>query len=420
MSVINQVLSDLEKRGVNALPGEPSVRVVPAQKNRRLPALLAAAALALALVLGMQWYSGTQPRHPPPAAEGSLHNGEASAVAPPAGVATGSIAFNSANNAAAVSAAGAASSPALVALPRAEPQPAGANAQEAGREENRQRDSVQNNGEAAAPAMRMSFELSTVPLPSSLRSPPPSEAIGQRPKPALPAPPASSSAKMAKPQPRIVAADAQPQGSSQASATPSGGVDKQIRQLSVQQQADSEFRRASGLLHQGRTGEALAGYEAALRLDAGHDAARQALIGLLLESKRGADAEKVLQGGLEHNPKHGGFAMLLARLQVERDAAQAALDTLLKSLPHNGQQADYRAFVAALLQRLSRHQEAVEHYRAALQLAPDSGVWLMGLGISLQALQRNEEARDAFQRALDSRALSAELQAYVRQRLKEL
>ncbi|MBI4937710.1 MAG: hypothetical protein HY846_05760, partial [Nitrosomonadales bacterium] len=186
MSVINQVLSDLEKRGANALPGEPSVRVVPARKNRLLPVLLAAAALVLALVLGMQWYSGTQPGHPPPAVEGSLHNGEASAVAPPAGVATGSIAFNSASNAAAVSAASAVSSPAPAALPRAESQQAGASAQEAGREENRQRDSVQNNGEAAAPAMRMSFELSTVPLPSSLRSPPPSVGIGPRPNPAQP------------------------------------------------------------------------------------------------------------------------------------------------------------------------------------------------------------------------------------------
>lgn len=419
MSVINQVLSDLEKRGVNALPGEPSVRVVPVQKNRLLPALLAAAALVLALLLAMQWYNGAQPKHPTPAAEGSQHSGGTSAVAP-AGVAQGAISFNSADNAAAASAAGAASSPAAAnALPRAESQPVGAT----GYEENRQRDSAQDSGEAATPAMRMSFELSTVPLPSSLRSQPPSEAISQRPgsaKPSLPAPPANSNAKTAKPQPRNAAAIAQPPGTSQAPAMPSAGVDKQVKQLSVQQQADNEFRRASGLLHQGRTGEALAGYEAALRLDAGHDAARQALIGMLLENQRGADAEKVLQGGLEHTPEHGGFAMLLARLQVERDAAQAALDTLLKFLPHNGQQADYRAFVAALLQRLNRHQEAVEHYRAALQLAPDSGIWLMGLGISLQALQRNEEARDAFQRALESRVLSAELQAYVRQRLKEL
>jgi MSHA biogenesis protein MshN len=73
-----------------------------------------------------------------------------------------------------------------------------------------------------------------------------------------------------------------------------------------------------------------------------------------------------------------------------------------------------------LLQRQSRHKDAVEYYQAALRLAPGSGVWLMGLGISLQALDRNADARDAFRRARASNSLSPELQAFVDQRLKQL
>jgi MSHA biogenesis protein MshN len=44
----------------------------------------------------------------------------------------------------------------------------------------------------------------------------------------------------------------------------------------------------------------------------------------------------------------------------------------------------------------------------------------MGMGISLQALQHKEEARDAYQRALASNSLSAQLQAFVQQKIKEL
>ena len=44
----------------------------------------------------------------------------------------------------------------------------------------------------------------------------------------------------------------------------------------------------------------------------------------------------------------------------------------------------------------------------------------MGMGISLQALQRNEEARDAYQRALATNSLNAQLQGFVQQKLKEL
>lgn len=173
-------------------------------------------------------------------------------------------------------------------------------------------------------------------------------------------------------------------------------------------------------MQQGRIADAMAGYETALRLDAGHEAARQALVALLLEGKRNADAEKVLLEGLNSKPENTGFTMLLARLQVERGALEQATATLEKSLPFADTQADYRAFLAALLQRQNRNEEAISHYQIVLQHAPGNGVWLMGYGISLQAMKRNAEAKDAFKRALDTQTLSPELQSFVQQRLKGL
>ena len=191
-----------------------------------------------------------------------------------------------------------------------------------------------------------------------------------------------------------------------------------MKQVSPAQHADAEFSKAVALMQQGRIADALAGYEAALRLDPGHDAARQAWVALLLEGQRGADAERVLQDGLGVKPGHTGFAMLLARLQVERGAVEQATATLEKTLPYADQQAGYQAFFAALLQRQNRHKEAISHYQIALQLAPDNGIWLMGYGISLQAVQRTDDARVVFRRALDSKTLSPELQAFVQQQLK--
>lgn len=201
---------------------------------------------------------------------------------------------------------------------------------------------------------------------------------------------------------------------------PTSGVSKQPTQITPQQQADNEFRRAYQLMRQGRNTEALAGYEAALLLDAGHELARQSMVSLLLEKKRNADAERVLQEGLINNPQQASFAMLLARLQVERNVLPLALDTLMHTLPYAEKQPDYLAFVAALLQRQNSHKEAIDYYQKALRLKPQSGVWLMGMGISLRAEQRNADARDAFKRALDSNTLNAELQSFVNQQLKEL
>ena len=193
-----------------------------------------------------------------------------------------------------------------------------------------------------------------------------------------------------------------------------------IKQVSKQQQADNAFRLANVLLQQGRTQEAVAGYKAVLKLYPAHDTARLTLVDVLLKNKHEAHAERVLKAGHFQFPEHSGFAMLLARLQVEHGELPQALKTLRQSQRYAERQADYRAFMAALLQRQNLHQEAIAHYQAALQLNPNSGVWLMGMGISLQALQKNNEAIAVFKNALDTQTLNADLQAFVTRRLGQL
>jgi len=366
MSVINQVLNQLEQRGAHTTGEQTMVRAV--VRNRRdfmMPLLM----IGLVLIVGIaawQWVSSHKP------------DVKAVNVMQKQSVAT---------SAASVSGVSAEAVPA----------------------------------ESLVPASRLSFELSSVPLPSTLRT-------GQslrsgnsnlesdrapkvEPVKVTPVQAARPQPKQ-KPDPKTTAnskADAQ----ALVSAVP-------MKKVSATQQADAEFRRAAGLMQQGRIEDAIAGYEAALRLDADHDAARQALVALLLERKRNADAERVLLEGLNRKPEHTGLTMLLARLQVERGALDQATATLEKSLPFADTQADYRAFLAALLQRQNRNEEAITHYQIVLQHAPGNGVWLMGYGISLQAVQRNAEARDAFQHALDTQTLSPELRAFVQQKLKGL
>ena len=249
----------------------------------------------------------------------------------------------------------------------------------------------------AAPVFQLSFELGSVDLPKvpvEAEQPP---AVTTKPHRTAPASKPATTASVAHP------VDSLP-----------------MKQVSPKQQSEAEFRKAVLLMQQGRIGDALAGYQAALNLDAGNDQARQAMVQLLIENKRSADAERVLQEAIRTRPEKVSFAMMEARLQVERGAIGDGVATLEKSLPFAGQQADYQAFLAALLQRQERHKEAVEHYQIALQQLPNNGLWLMGTGISLQALERNAEAKEAFKRALDTQTLRPDLQAYVQQKLKGL
>ena len=139
-----------------------------------------------------------------------------------------------------------------------------------------------------------------------------------------------------------------------------------------------------------------------------------------LTGNDGNEAKKLLQEYLNSRPNHTGFAMLLARLQLDRGDTGGAMATMKRTQPYASDNADFLGFSAAVLQRAGQHPEAVDEYRAALRLKPDTAVWWMGLGISLQASERGSDALDAYRRALLSGSLSPELRAFVEQRIKQL
>ncbi|SDD15300.1 MSHA biogenesis protein MshN [Massilia sp. PDC64] len=192
----------------------------------------------------------------------------------------------------------------------------------------------------------------------------------------------------------------------------------QGRQETGAQRAEGEYRRALASLQEGRMIETVASLEQALKYEPTHEAARQTLVGLLIEANRNDEAMRQLQLGLTLDPRQPAMAMLLARLQIERGGN--GIDTLMRTLPYAGNDADYRAFLAAALARQQRHREAAEQYQQAVRAVPSNGVWWMGLGISLQAEKRNGEALDAFQRARASGGLSQELQGFVERRIQQL
>jgi MSHA biogenesis protein MshN len=360
VSVVNQVLNQLEQRGAHIATAQTMVRTVPhIRRSFNMPIL----AFALIFIAGIAAWQWIQARKPDSAADSVAPKTVQGAS--PSGVAGNTLVSNEL---------------AKSALPL---QPAGI---------------VEPASDVAPinlPASRLSFELSSLPLPSAIRSP--------EENPVVSAEPAKATAK--------------PQSTTTVEK-PNGVLP--MKQVSPVQQADAEFRKAAALMQQGRIDDALAGYKAALRLDAGHDAARQALVALLLKGKHGADAEHVLQDRLNSKPDHIGFTMMLARLQVERGAIAEATATLEKALPYANSQADYHAFLAALLQRQDHNDEAIAHYQTALQFAPNNGNWLMGYGIALQAAKRNAEAKDAFKHALDTQTLSPELQAFIKKKIEEL
>jgi MSHA biogenesis protein MshN len=266
-------------------------------------------------------------------------------------------------------------------------------------------------------ASRLSFELSSLPPePASATTRAPlstARVIGKGDSQ-----PSAGSEVTGAVVPPVKAAGGAAPAKTPAAAQP--GIRKEVRQPTPRELAENEYRKAITSLHQGRLAESQEGFQAALNLYPGHLGARQALVGLLLESRKPGEAERVLQDGLALAPAQTGFALTLARLQVDRGEPAMAVATLRKGLEHAPGNADYTAFLAALLQRQGRHDEAIEQFQSALRTRPAAGVWWLGLGVSLQAANRTAEAQDAYRRARAANNLSPELAAFAEQRLKQL
>lgn len=386
MSLINQMLQDLEKRRASgaergALPDQ--VRVLPREEIRGVPWWLIGIAAAVSLAALFAWQFSQQ-QHATPRVPLTQTEARPDPL-PPAVVVTtletggpaSRLAFELQNIPASTDAPG----PSKSRTPDAQ---------------------GLSKGKPAAPALPAAAVVAVEPSP--IARPVPAASVAELPKPAVP--PA-----------RKVEVGAE----SKAPATPvSPQIDKRAQVLTSQQLAENSYRDAANLLNQGRLPEAQEGFRHALQQNPAHTGARQGLFGLLLDAKKNNEAEQVLQDGLKLNPNQPGFAMALASLQYERGDVTEAIDTMQRSASAAQSSPDYLARLAGLLQRQSRHKEAIENYQAALRIAPGSGVWLMGLGISLQASNRNGEAQEAFRRARSSNTLNPELQAFVDQRLKQL
>lgn len=193
-----------------------------------------------------------------------------------------------------------------------------------------------------------------------------------------------------------------------------------VKTTTPQQQADNLYRAAAALLLQGRKQAAIDSLRQALNLLPAHPDSRQALAILLFEEGEVETAIVLLEQGLLLAPDQTGLRLTLARLLLTRNQPGQAYRTLNEGPGFDMTKSEPHALMAAALQRLDRHEQAVEHYLIVLRQDPVEPRALIALGISLEALHRRQQARQAYSRADDLAELSPEQAAFVRERLREI
>lgn len=178
------------------------------------------------------------------------------------------------------------------------------------------------------------------------------------------------------------------------------------------------YRRGAQALDEGYVARAMSDLERVLVLEPNH---REARVSLLKAYATYGDYERA--GELLEGYPELRSDSTVARLQAQMLLKQGKTAQAEQALEQAGApeaDAESLGVRGALKQRQGKHGEAVELYRKAVTLQPGQAKWWLGMAISMEASERYEEAMPAYRRTQELGALSPEVRAYVTQRLASL
>lgn len=158
-------------------------------------------------------------------------------------------------------------------------------------------------------------------------------------------------------------------------------------------------RKATTAMAKGDMREAQDNYYQVLAHDPHNQGAREQLAALLYGEGRLNEANQVLEEGLRLEPQQADFRLLLARVAISAGDRQKALDWLTGYQPELSANLDYYATWAGLTQELGQHAQAADLYVRLLRQQPDQGRWWLGLGVAEDGQGHRQQALDAYRNA---------------------
>jgi Tfp pilus assembly protein PilF len=197
---------------------------------------------------------------------------------------------------------------------------------------------------------------------------------------------------------------------------PAGPVEIDIKSTNPNNASVNQLEYAVQLINSGRTAKA----EALLQglLGGVEDySARQHLLALYGRQKQVNRKRRLLRESMTKYPDAALFKTEYARSLFQSAAYRAVIQLFKNEISIDVTQ---QALVAASYQRLDEHEDAVKHYRLALAQDANNGRNWIGLGISQEHTAALEEALNSYQRAVELGGLNGRLRAFVAARSSAL
>jgi len=179
--------------------------------------------------------------------------------------------------------------------------------------------------------------------------------------------------------------------------------------------AEEAYREGRQAYDANRIDASLEALRRALELYPGHLPARELLADQLEMNGQADEAQALLTQGLTIAPDYAPFRKRVARMLLDRGDAAGAIRALTgNGLPRVEDDAELHRMLAGIYRQLGENFLAAQTYRNLLIHDPQDGACWLGLGESLAADGQPLEARKAYRRALAAGRLSREEEARAR------
>ncbi len=211
-----------------------------------------------------------------------------------------------------------------------------------------------------------------------------------------------------------------PENSTTRTLPPDSGLNKRLRPLTRQEQAQQAWQRGQQQLAANDSASARLSLTRAITLAPSMTQARASLAALLINEGRLGEAEELLRDGLSRTTRSPELARLYARLLLHRRQPGEAIDILRTSAPALSADSEYHALLASALLQENNAADAAGIYRRLLQNDPARGTWWLGLAVSLETLGERDRAYHAYQQAARTDEGKHRLAGLIRQRLQRL
>lgn len=191
-----------------------------------------------------------------------------------------------------------------------------------------------------------------------------------------------------------------------------------VRQASWQQQDIELAKTANTMVAKGYVKNAEDRLRAFIKQHPSAPASFESLIQLLLKTDRVAEAKLLVNGA--NSQKVSATARYTALIMLNAGDRDAAIRVLEADPPSIADAPRYHALLAGLYHKSGEYRAAVKGYQTLIRYNPNQSSYWLGLAVAYDAMENNNNALKAFQKARKLSGNSQGVQDYIDKRIAYL